>query len=130
MTTASTSGRPAVTAEQFGGDKVVREIDVCLCNGVLGTDTKVGRLLLDEVGLYVADAVVCDVLRCLFQMYLLQYPLRPPWRPYDLDHCETVNLYLCPEYVLELVYLQKHNLHRHILCDEHIPITCTHVYWA
>ena len=48
----------------------------------------------------------CNVLRCLFQMYLLQYPLRPPWRPYDLDHCETVNLYL---YVLDvylsLVYL-------------------------
>lgn len=42
----------------------MREIDVCLCNGVLGTDTK---------------------------MYLLQYPLRPPWRPYDLDQCETVN---------------------------------------
>ncbi len=50
MATASTSGRPAVTAEQSGGDKVLREIDVCLCNGVLGTDTKVGRLLLDEVG--------------------------------------------------------------------------------
>ena len=49
MATASTSGRPAVTAEQLGGDKVVREINVCLCNGVLGSDTKVGRLLVDEV---------------------------------------------------------------------------------
>ena len=49
MATASTSGRPAVTAEQLGGDKVAREIDVCLCNGVLGSDTKVGRLLVDEV---------------------------------------------------------------------------------
>ena len=51
MATASTSGRPAraVTVEQSGRDKVVREIDVCLCNGVLGTDTKVGRLLQDDV---------------------------------------------------------------------------------
>lgn len=24
-------------------DKVVREIDVCLCNGVLGTETQVGN---------------------------------------------------------------------------------------
>lgn len=48
---------------------------------------------------------MCDVLRCLFQMYLLQYPLRPPWRPYDLDHCETVNLYLRSGFVLEFSLL-------------------------
>lgn len=45
-------------------DRVVREIDVCLSNGLLGTNTK---------------------------MYLLQYPLRPPWRPYDLSHCEVAD---------------------------------------
>ena len=106
MATASTSGRPAVTAEQLGGDKVVREINVCLCNGVLGTDTKVGQLLLDETKLVVRGGG-CNVLCCLFQMYLLQYPLRPPWRPYDLDHCETVNLYLCPGCALTFILLAE-----------------------
>ena len=26
----------------------------------------------------------------LLQMYLLQSPLRPPWRPYDLEAAESV----------------------------------------
>lgn len=26
------------------------------------------------------------------QMYLLQSPLRPPWRPYELDKAENVRL--------------------------------------
>lgn len=36
--------RTTANEELSGGvqDRVVREIDVCLCNGVLGTDTQVG----------------------------------------------------------------------------------------
>lgn len=42
-----------------GGDRVVRELDVYVCNGILGASTS---------------------------LYLFQYPLRPPWRPYGEDH--------------------------------------------
>ena len=31
-----------------------------------------------------------DLVAIELQIYLLQYPLRPPWRPYDLDHSKTV----------------------------------------
>lgn len=64
MENAGTSGRYERIHSATQPDRLVREIDVWLCSGVLGTNTK---------------------------MYLLQYPLRPPWRSYDLDSCETVN---------------------------------------
>ncbi|CAL8461876.1 g1407 [Coccomyxa elongata] len=46
-------------------DHVVRELDVYLSNGQLGPDTK---------------------------LCLLQYPLRPPWRPYEMDYSRKVQM--------------------------------------
>ncbi|BDA41399.1 probable DNA-directed RNA polymerase III subunit RPC5 at N-terminal half [Coccomyxa sp. Obi] len=46
-------------------DQVVRELDVYLSNGQLGPDTK---------------------------LCLLQYPLRPPWRPYEMDYSRKVQM--------------------------------------
>ena len=68
-------------------DRVVREIDVCLSNGLLGTNTKVSgcHSMACSIGLGKHEVLAWHV-----QMYLLQYPLRPPWRPYDLSHCEVV----------------------------------------
>ena len=68
--------------------KVIREIDVCLCNGVLGTDTQVGNPLLSCVHNRRYARKLTRVL--LAQLYLLQYPLRPPWRPYSFEGCDKV----------------------------------------
>lgn len=46
-------------------DKVVRELDVYLCND------------------FVASAT---------QLYILQQPLRPPWRPYDFEDARSVRI--------------------------------------
>lgn len=69
-------------------DKVVREFDVCLSSGVLGSDTKVGKHFCWQR--FVTPLSQLDMVAAVSQLYLLQYPLRPPWRPYDLDHCNTV----------------------------------------
>ncbi|PSC72452.1 DNA-directed RNA polymerase III subunit RPC5 [Micractinium conductrix] len=52
------------------GDRVVRELDVYLCNGELGGGT---------------------------QTFLLQFPLRPPWRPYHTDNAPLQNVQLKPK---------------------------------
>ncbi|KAK9820135.1 hypothetical protein WJX72_006476 [[Myrmecia] bisecta] len=46
-------------------DRVVRELDIYSCNGQLGDST---------------------------QLYLFQYPLRPQWRPYDVEKCDKVRV--------------------------------------
>ena len=43
------------------------------------------------INLYI---LVC--LSVMPQMYLLQSPLRPPWRPYDLEAAESVRLHCTP----------------------------------
>lgn len=67
-------------------DKVVRELDVYLSSGVLGSDTKANAF----AGMF-SQMLSQKPHAALLQMYLLQCPLRPPWRPYDLDQCKTVN---------------------------------------
>lgn len=84
---SSTSPSGAASLEPTS-DKVVRELDVCLSSGVLGSDTKVGKSFCWD-GLAICSA--SNPHAAVLQMYLLQCPLRPPWRPYDLDQCKTVS---------------------------------------
>ena len=90
MNTASENGlshKGAVNPE-VSSDKVVRELDVCLSSGVLGSDTKVGKHCCWETSS--SNHAPKHLAAAVLQLYLLQCPLRPPWRPYDLDHCKTV----------------------------------------
>mmetsp|Transcript_4694 Transcript_4694/g.11742 ORF Transcript_4694/g.11742 Transcript_4694/m.11742 type:complete len:420 (+) Transcript_4694:132-1391(+) len=55
---AAGDGGPAAAGSKGVTDRVVRELDVYCCNGILGASTS---------------------------LFLFQYPLRPPWRPYGQD---------------------------------------------
>lgn len=69
---ATPSVLPSETIGALPGDddRIVRELDVYVCNGELGGGT---------------------------QTYLLQFPLRPPWRPYHTDTSGLRNVKLKPK---------------------------------
>ena len=69
-------------------DTVVQELDVYLNNGAFGHATQV---LDQELAQEETWAVCLDIdLLWTVQLYLLQYPLRPPRRPYGTDQADKV----------------------------------------
>lgn len=75
--------------EDDAEDTVVREIDVFF-NPNVDSNTQVCHsycVVSSNVVQFCANSFsICD-----FQLYVLQYPLRPRWRPYELeDRCEEV----------------------------------------
>ena len=69
-------------------DTVVQELDVYLNNGAFGHATQV---LDQELAQSERGPVCLDLdLFWALQLYLLQYPLRPPWRPYGTDQADKV----------------------------------------
>ena len=70
-------------------DTVVREIDVYF-NPKMDEDTQVCPSLCSSF-VMISFCSFIDSLYLLLQLYVLQYPLRPCWRPYELDErCQEV----------------------------------------
>ena len=77
-------------------DEVVAELDVYSCRSLWGHETKVTIFkhqstdLLNDLTTASKSAVSDVTYDPLVQICLMQYPLRPQWRPYELGEDTTV----------------------------------------
>lgn len=74
-------------------DPVVQELDIYCCNGLLPDVAKVKGYAFPRTtrpkDVFGQPLTILTFLRCM-QLYLLQSPLRPKWRPYDLEEATKV----------------------------------------
>jgi len=84
-------------------DKVVKEIDVYSCRNLWGNTTKV-LALFDRIQ-HAAIAIPYTsqrrkLIMLVMQLCLFQYPLRPLWRPYEVDDTSTVSTFPLSSHIL------------------------------